>query len=274
MTMNVLIVGFGSMGQSIVKGLFSSGENHSLCVIENNAQNAQDCASSGIETYENFLDFSSKNTMRIDVCVLAVKPNDIGSTAQDVADTLDSKTVVLSIAAGITLEKLQSKLPGFPVVRAMPNLAASESLSATAMCSVGVSERDEAFAREILETFGTVDRVNEQDMNIVTAVSGSGPAYFFLLCEHIVSAAVQAGMNAQIAQALVLQTLQGAAALAKDSGSFSLLREQVTSPGGTTQAAVEEFEKKGLEDAIKSGIKAAIDRAIEMDEIISGQDRQ
>lgn len=270
--MNVLVIGAGSMGQAIIRGLNNSGNEYSISVIENNEQNAQFCYGLGLQTYSSISDLSIENPDEYQVCVIAVKPSDVDQIAKEISTKLDSSTVILSIAAGITLGRLQQNLDKFPIVRAMPNLAASEMLSATAMCSVAVSERDESYAREILETFGTVDRVNENDMNIVTAVSGSGPAYYFLLSEHIVSAAVEAGLDAQIAQRLVLQTFKGSAILSQDTGSFGLLREQVTSPGGTTQAAIEAFESMGLEKAIKTGIAAAIDRSKEINEDHTSKD--
>ncbi len=254
------------MGQAIIRGLLSAGNDYSIVVIENNEQNAQFCSDLGLETFSSMEDLKLSNPAQFQVCVIAVKPIDVDLVAKEISQKLDPSTVILSIAAGISLQRLQSNLEGFPIIRAMPNLAASEMLSATAMCSIAVSERDEAYAREILETVGTVDRVNEDDMNTVTAVSGSGPAYYFLLSEHIVSAAVEAGLDAQIAQRLVMQTFKGSAVLAQDTGSFGLLREQVTSPGGTTQAAIEAFESMGLEKAIKTGIAAAIDRAKEINE--------
>lgn len=263
--MNILIIGAGSMGQAICKGLVNSDNIYNVCVIENNPQNAALVDELNVVVYDNIIEFSEHNTWLIDVCVIAVKPKEVDEIAQEVAKTLDIRTVILSIAAGISITKLQEHLPDFPIVRAMPNLAASEFLSATAMCAQGVSERDESYVREILETFGTVDRVNEDDMDVVTAISGSGPAYYFLLSEYMVDTAVELGLDAQIAHRLVLQTFKGAAALAQENGSFSLLREQVTSPGGTTQSALDKFDEQGLKEVIKSGIIAAMERSRNID---------
>ena len=257
------------MGQSFVRGLVGSQQPHSLSVIEHNAQNARECEDLGVTVFASLARFTEQVSETVDVCVLAVKPHDVIDVAQLVHQTFSEPCVVISIAAGVSLCTLQEHLSGFPLVRAMPNIAASQLLSATAMCAVGVSEQNEARAREVLETLGTVIRVNESDMNLVTAVSGSGPAYFFLLAEYIASVAQENGLDVDIAHQLVLQTFIGAAALAEGNGSFQLLREQVTSPGGTTQAAVESFQNNGLEEVIRQGIQAAVVRGREMDEASS-----
>lgn len=260
------------MGQAFIRGLTVAADGHHLSIIEHNVQNARECELLDVPVYPSLGEFSTSKTSDVDVCIVAVKPHDLESISQQVNEYLDRSTVIVSIAAGVSLATLQTVFEGFAVVRAMPNIAASQLLSATAMCSVGVSEQDEVRARDVLESVGTVVRVDESEMNLVTALSGSGPAYFFLLAEYMANAAEQQGLEVETAYKLILQTFVGAAALADGNGSFALLREAVTSPGGTTQAAIEEFEKRGLEQVICEGIDAARVRAAQIDQQASSED--
>lgn len=264
--MKILIVGGGAMGQSVARGITNSDTKHVCAVVEKDIINAQKCEGFGVTVFESIADVTKESGWHDpDVCVIAVKPHDISSVGEQLAHNLATSSVVLSIAAGISLSTLQKCFPGHPVVRAMPNIAASELMSATAMCSADrVSEQNELHAREVLEALGTVVRVDEKHMNLVTAVSGSGPAYFFLLAEFIAEAAEKNGLDREVAQQLIAQTFLGAATMAKENGSFVTLRERVTSPGGTTEAAISSFLENGFEQAVLSGVQAALNRGMEL----------
>lgn len=252
------------MGQAFVRGLNASLDNHEVSVVEHDVLNAQQCEALNVAVTAT-LEQATAEGQKYDVTILAVKPLDVAAATATIAKELDSTCVIVSIAAGITLDSLSENLSNFPIIRAMPNIAASQLMSATAMCCADrVSEKDEASARTVLEAVGTIVRVNEEEMNLVTAISGSGPAYFFLLTEYIASAAQELGMDAEVTHQLVIQTFLGAAAVIEGNSSFSALREQVTSPGGTTQAAIESFQSEDLEKVIFNGIRAALERASDL----------
>lgn len=265
--MNVLIVGGGAMGQAFVKGLSSPGNNYECAVVEKQSLNSTKVKGFGVKV------FGSVDEVGLDpqwsqpgVCVIAVKPIDVASVGTELKKWLPNECVIISIAAGMSIASLHETFNKYPVVRAMPNIAASKLMSATAICSADeVTETQLQNAREVLDTLGSVVRVSEEKMNLVTAISGSGPAYFFLLAELMIEAAKQNGMSVEIAHKLVSQTFRGAAAMVEESGSFSSLRKLVTSPGGTTQAAIETMDSKGFGSLVSTAIAAAMSRSYELD---------
>jgi len=265
--MNILVVGGGAMGQSFVGGFANSYQDSKVFIVEHNAQNASICEELGVKVFPNIKEASDAiGKDGFEVCVIAVKPVDVHEIAQDIAGELDPKTLIVSIAAGVSLNSLGELLDGFPIVRAMPNIAASQQLSATAMsCSPELSEHQEMRARLVLEALGTVVRVNEEHMNTVTAISGSGPAYIFLIAEYLTEIGQELGLSSEVAHQLIVQTLLGASALSDGNGSFAVLRDQVTSPGGTTEAAMNAFKAGHLREVIESGVKAAVSRSAELD---------
>jgi pyrroline-5-carboxylate reductase len=177
------------------------------------------------------------------------------------------------VAAGIPSEFIAERLGAtLPVVRAMPNTPALVDEGITAI-SAGAHADDQHMARaeELFTPVGHVLRVAEYQQNAVAAISGSGPAYIFLLVEALIDAGVYLGLSRQISSELVTQTTVGAAALLKESGDHPVvLREGVTSPGGTTIRAIREFEKHGLRAAVFAAIEAAKDRSVELGDELSG----
>ncbi len=264
--MNILIVGGGSMGQAFTRGILKPENGHTCFVVEHDPINKSVCKDAGGQVFQKLEELHHNHLLDdLEACILAVKPNDIENISSDVVTYISKDCLVISIAAGVTINTLQSYFKGFPVVRAMPNLAASQLLSATAMCtSDGLIESDLLKANTILEMFGTVVQVKEDQMDLVTAISGSGPAYFFLLAELLIDAAEKRGLDPQIAHQLVSQTFVGAATVAKIEGSICELREKVTSPGGTTQAALAVFEENKLEEIISKAVDSAISRSAEL----------
>lgn len=265
--MNILVIGGGAMGQSFIGGFANSNHNAKVYVVEHSAQNASICQEMGVTVFQTVSQASETvGNDSFEVCVIAVKPADVTEVCTEISSLISPKTLVVSIAAGVSLASLAEVLNGFPIVRAMPNIAASQQLSATAMsCSPELSEREEMKARTVLETLGSVARVNEEHMNAVTAISGSGPAYIFLIAEYLSEIAQELGLSVEVSHQLIVQTLLGAAALSDGTGSFAVLRDQVTSPGGTTEAAIKSFEAGHLREVIESGVRAAASRASELD---------
>lgn len=272
--MKILVVGGGAMGQAFARGISTSDNGHVCAVVENDIINAQKCTSFGVTVFESIVDVVKDPLWADpDVCVVAVKPHDVAGVGVQLQGVIPTTCVAVSIAAGISIATLQESFGNLPLVRAMPNIAASELMSATAMCtSDWISEKHEQDSREVLEALGTVVRVDEELMDLVTAVSGSGPAYFFLLAEYIAAAAEKHGLDVEVAHQLITQTFLGAATMAKEVGSFATLRERVTSPGGTTAAAIDAFKAHDFEAAVFAGVQAALDRGLELDEKNSGKD--
>lgn len=265
--MKILIVGGGSMGQAFARGLTQSENMYDCAVVEHEPGNAQKLEVSGVKVLSS-IEIASKDPQWSDpqVCVIAVKPIDVPTVGKSLGEFLPKDCVVVSIAAGVKIATLQEVIGDFPIVRAMPNIAASELKSATAYCSADqVSETNLQDARKVLQTLGVVVRVSENEMNLVTAISGSGPAYFFYLSEVLIEAAKQSGMSVEIAHQLVAQAFRGAASMTDENGSFSTLREMVTSPGGTTQKAIESMQESGFEKMVKAAVDAAMARGAELD---------
>lgn len=204
-----------------------------------------------------------------DVVVLAVKPQDMAGTVRTVADVLGQlKPLVISIAAGIRSADLAGWCgDGVPVVRAMPNRPALNSAGATAMhAPPGLSAAHRALAEQVLGAVGSTVWVRDEDaLDVVTALSGSGPAYFFLLAELMTDAAVNLGLERASARELAIQTLFGSGRMARDSdGDLARLRAEVTSKGGTTEAALRSLDAANLRGIVAAALGAATDRSREM----------
>ena len=213
---------------------------------------------------------------RADTMVLAVKPQDMGSTVRPLAGTLAKrKPLVLSIAAGIRVSDIAAWCgPGIAVVRAMPNRPALNNAGATAISGPpGVSDAHRKLAEDVLGAVGTTVWVPSEDaLDVVTALSGSGPAYFFLLAELMTDAAVALGLPHASARELAIQTLFGSGRMARDSdGDLARLRAEVTSKGGTTEAAVRTFDAANLRGIVAAALEAATNRGREMAKTFGGK---
>jgi pyrroline-5-carboxylate reductase len=204
-----------------------------------------------------------------DVVVLAVKPQDMAGMVQPLADVFARRPpLVLSIAAGIRVADIEGWCgPGVAVVRAMPNRPALNSAGATAMYAPAtLREEHRALAATVLGAVGTTVWVSDEAaIDVVTALSGSGPAYFFLLTELMTDAAVNLGLERASAQELAIQTLYGSGLMARESdGDLARLRAEVTSKGGTTEAAVRSFDTANLRGIVAAALTAATERGREM----------
>jgi pyrroline-5-carboxylate reductase len=195
--------------------------------------------------------------------VLAVKPADVDSVCVDLVSSGLGLRRVLSIAAGVTLQSIERGLEGVGVVRAMPNTPALVGAGAAAISAGrGAGPDDLSWARTVLEAVGTVVELPESLLDAVTGLSGSGPAYLFLLAEALVDAGVLVGLHRPVASQLTVQTLLGAARMLAETGAEPVeLRAAVTSPAGTTAAGVRALEAAGFRHAILEAVSAATDRA-------------
>jgi pyrroline-5-carboxylate reductase len=201
------------------------------------------------------------------VVVLAVKPQDFEELLDGIRDAVTEKQTVLSVAAAIRTAFIERRLgQGVPVVRAMPNAPATVHEGITGLCAgAHAAEEHVAIAQDVLAHLGPVVRVPEAYMDAVTAVSGSGPAYFALLAEAMIEAGILLGLSREVSTRLVVQTMLGTAVLLRDEEMHPVeLREAVTSPGGTTIRAIRELEQAGVRAAFLNAIQAAMERSREL----------
>lgn len=262
----LVIVGGGRMGEAIIAGLLSAGyyTPSDIVVVEPvEARRAELEERHGVRAVAD----AGEAAATAHTLLLAVKPQDIGSVLSDIDRIVTPDHLVISIAAGITTKFIESRLPhDVKVLRAMPNTPALVGAGVTALCA-GLHAGEEELTKglEILEKTGVVVKVKEELMDAVTAVSGSGPAYVFLFLEALIEAGVRCGLPRDIATELALNTVSGSAELMKKTGSHpSILREMVTSPGGTTAAGLAELEAGALRATVLAAVEAATERSKEL----------
>jgi pyrroline-5-carboxylate reductase len=265
-TTKIGFIGGGNMAASLVNGLVTSGHDPKQLWVSD--INPETLAVLSANLHVNVTQNNQDVINAVDVVVLAVKPQVLEQVAKEVCPCLHPNQMVVSIAAGITQASLRQWLcPETPIVRCMPNTPALVLTGATALHAndkVNPDQRD--LAETILRAVGIALWVdNESELDAVTAVSGSGPAYYFLLMEAMENAAVELGLSEATARLLIQQTALGAAKIALESSeSPGELRRRVTSPGGTTQQAIETFERGGFAELVSKALHAARDRSVEM----------
>ena len=249
------------MGEALLAGLLGAGwaEAAELAVVERLDARRRDLAEAfpGVAVLER--------PTACEGAVLAVKPTDAAESAQEIA--LAGAQRVLSIAAGVTTQALEASLgAGIAVVRAMPNTPAVVGAGASAIAGgISADDTDLEWAASVLDAVGVVVRVSEGQLDAVTGLSGSGPAYVFLVAESLIEAGVLVGLSREVAEVLAVQTLLGSARLLESSDEHAAaLRAGVTSPGGTTAAGLHALETGGLRAAILDAVKAATERSREL----------
>jgi pyrroline-5-carboxylate reductase len=262
----VAILGAGKIGESLLSGLLSSDWRKPQEVVVTGRR--QERVDELVERYGVRGTLSNGEAVRgAALVVIAVKPQDIEALLGEVGGVLEPGQTVLTIAAAIPTSKIEARVaPSVPVVRAMPNSPSTVHEGIAGLCA-GAHAGDEhlALAEECLLHLGAVVRVSEKSMDAITAVSGSGPAYFALLAEAMIEAGILLGLSREISTQLVVQTMLGTAKQLRDEKMHPVeLREMVTSPGGTTIAAIRELERAGVRAAFLNAIQAAMDRSREL----------
>lgn len=261
--MTVAIIGAGVMGETLLSGLIRSGTALTdLAVGEKRPERAAELrAAYGVEVVSN-LQAASAETI-----LLIVKPQDMVGVLTEISPALRAGQVLISLAAGMTTALIEQHVPeGIAVIRVMPNTPAlvDEGMAALSGGRHATAEHLDR-AEALLSATGRVVRVPEEQQDAVTAISGSGPAYVFLVAEAMIDAGVALGLPREVATELTLQTLTGSAKLLRETGEHPAdLRAKVTSPNGTTAAAIGQFESLDLRGIVAAATRAARDRSIEL----------
>lgn len=260
----IVFIGGGNMAGALIDGLLTKKANEnlslSLGVIDPNQSKLDNFAKKEIKIAQ--VGHTEALLDRADAVVLAVKPQIMAQVCHGIQAQLSGK-LIISVAAGVGLDKLTAMTGTKRIVRTMPNLPAMVGFGATGLYA-HVDENDKALAQAVIEASGVAIWVNkESDLHAVTAVAGSAPAYFFYVLEQMIDKAVQLGLSYQDAHILATQTMHGAAVMAKNANP-STLRAKVTSKGGTTHAAISYFDDVQIANKIHGAMQACYDRSVEL----------
>ncbi|MDB9814811.1 pyrroline-5-carboxylate reductase [bacterium] len=260
---SILFIGGGNMASCIIGGMIANGFSADDITVSGSGEESRQRLKKtyGIQTMAD----NQAAARQADLIVLAVKPQIMRTVATDLALSLDHRPAIVSVAAGIPLSALENWLGNsLAIVRAMPNTPAKVLSGATGLfANPQVDVEQKAIVEKIFAAIGYACWVDtEAQIDAVIAVSGSGPAYFFRIMEIMQKVGQELGLPEKIARDLSINTVLGAARMATESGtSATQLREQVTSPGGTTQAALQSFEQQNLEDVFRKAMNSALERA-------------
>lgn len=254
-------IGGGNMAEALIKGIITAGvfKPENIIVADISSDRLDYLTSNyGIKAAESNINLAATAS----IIVLSVKPHIIEAVLAEIAGSIAPDAVVISIAAGITTSKISKLLPDTTIIRVMPNTPALVGQGASALYSENASDEAMDMALSLFGAVGTAVALDDESLiDAVTAVSGSGPAYFFLLMEEMIRSGQQLGLSEETATELVLQTAVGAALLAqkaaKDDENPAQLRRKVTSPGGTTEAAIKVFSENGFGDLVNNALAAA-----------------
>ncbi|PID59172.1 pyrroline-5-carboxylate reductase [candidate division KSB3 bacterium] len=260
------IIGAGNMAEALVRGLLQPAGvvDPDHLAVSDISEERVNCLR---KTYgmKTFLD-NAAVVKSSEILILAVKPQVVPVVLQEIAEYVDTKKLVVSIAAGVNIAAIQDVLEAVRIVRAMPNIAALVHAAVTAL-SPGkyATETEVQISREIFSAVGDTVVVEEKLMDAVTGLSGSGPSYVFHIINALADAGVKVGFSRDIAQQLAIQTLYGSAKMARESGKHPMqLRDMVTSPGGTSIAGVHALERGGLTATLIDAVEAATKRSQEL----------
>jgi pyrroline-5-carboxylate reductase len=264
---NTLIVGVGNMGASLARGLLASdlAPALDLRLFDHKPELLDEFL--GTSTVELISELKNSDADHADVIIICTKPQDLTSVAKQIARKLKPSALLISILAAVTTDDLARTLDfEGAIVRAMPNIAATVGEAATALCKNDrCNDQQTELAHKIFTSFGTASWTKESLMDAVTGLSGSGPAYIYMVIESLTDGGVKMGMPRPLALELATQTVLGSAQLVQTTGLHpAILRDQVTTPGGTTIAAIHELEERGLRAMLISAVATATERSKEL----------
>jgi pyrroline-5-carboxylate reductase len=264
----IALLGTGNMAEALVKGLLRAGTANAdeiLCAEPRAERREEIAARYGVTVLAS----NPEATEQADIVVLSVKPQTMEHLLDEIAPAVDHRKLVISIAAGISIAAIARKLgAGVRIVRTMPNTPALVGAGATALArGAHATDADLEQARALFQAVGTTVIVEEQHLDAVTGLSGSGPAFLFLVIEALADGGVKVGLARPVAMALAAQTVLGSAKLVLETGEHpGRLKDQVTSPGGTAIAGVHALEQGGLRAALIAAVEAATRRSHELGE--------
>lgn len=272
MDKKIAFLGAGSMAEALISGLVARKGSRPANIWVSNRTNDHQLE----KLHREYGVTPSRDWATLladaDVVMIAVKPKDVLATLTQAKGYLKKDMLLISVAAGISTASLKSIVDiEMPIIRAMPNTSAAVGKSATALAgNEYVEDKDKQLAKDIFDTVGMAVYTDENKMDAVTGLSGSGPAYIYYLIEAMQLSAEQIGLEPEDAQKLIIQTLMGAAEMVHTSAKTpETLRMEVTSPGGTTEAGIHVLEKNGVKDAFIECIKTAAHRSNEMGKELS-----
>lgn len=269
---NVAVIGVGNLGSALIEGLVKAGPAgpRRIVAADASAERLAALASSlpEIETTQSNIEAAAA-----DIVVLAVKPHIVSPVLAEIAEALQPKQLLISLAAAVPIVAIEEGLQGpQPIVRVMPNIAMTVHATAAGLCGNAEATAEHLeLAQAIFGAVGEAVTVTEGQMHAITGLSGSGPAYVFTLIESLAAGGVKMGLTAADSRKLAAQTFLGAAKMVLESGASPAdLRDQVTTPGGTTIAGLHELERGGVRSALMDAVEAAAERSIELTEILYG----
>jgi pyrroline-5-carboxylate reductase len=265
--MKTLFVGAGSMAHALLNGAIEAKVLEKESVFVTNRSNRQRLTEVTNHFGVNAVHDRLPSHGTFDVVILAMKPKDFHSAAPAVMHFLTSNTLVISVLAGIAIEQIREALAfNGAIARAMPNTSASVGRSATAVTyNEALSDNQKEWTMKFFRSVGLAVMAPEEQMDLITAVSGSGPAYIYYVAEMLEKAALELGLHGELAKALVTETISGASVMLEKSGlEAEILRKNVTSPGGTTEAGIRVLEQYKVNEAFNHCVDAAKNRSQEL----------
>ena len=262
----IVFVGAGAMAEAIINGLTKGNKISSSSIhVMNKSDKKQ------LQYLKNMYNIQivceQKEALAdANIIFLAMKPKDASEALNSLVPYINKDATIISVIAGINIQTIINSLGNRPIARVMPNTSASVGMSASAICwNELISDESKLLIINLLESIGSVKVVQEDDLHVVTALSGSGPAYFYYFAEHFESAAIEHGLDPNDARELFIQTMEGAAQMLKKGNvEPSELRRRVTSPGGTTEAGLKQLMDHNVNEAIFACINAAQNRSREL----------
>jgi len=263
--MKIAFIGAGQMAEAIISGLVEKERVQAQAIFATNKHDPEQLqrltATYGIKTSDDVKEALTAS----DVVIIAVKPKDKAAALAEIKTSLPQSTLVISVMAGVTTAAIEEQLnQGVKVIRTMPNTSAKIGRSATAL-SRGRFADDAAIATAafIFNAVGITEEIDEKDMHAITAVSGSGPAYFYYMVEAMMEEAVALGLSETVSEAFIYQTILGASHMLHETDvSPAELRKNITSPNGTTAAGLNTLDQLDVKQAIRQAVKAAHNRSI------------
>lgn len=267
----IAVIGAGNMGTSLLRGILNAKLAPHNKIIASGTHSAK-LEKLGSKWKINHTLDNVQAAQFADIVMLCVKPYTIGKVLDEIKNALREDQLLISIAAGVTIDSMQQRIgKNNPIVRAMPNIASTVDEGATAV-SFGryANEEHQRIAISIFEAVGEVVVVDEHQLDAVTGLSGSGPAYIYMVIEALIDGGVKMGLPRDVATKLAIQTVLGSAKLVKESNLHpAILRDQVTTPGGTAINAVHELESHGLRSMLINAVATATKRSKELSEMIN-----